>query len=602
MKFEMGRSWRFAARHTLFSAAGLFLLIKSLFALDATAAALTSPMSFAKSATAPLTGTLQVSTDIPTRVSVHVDDGVETWTRHFYDYDTAHSLPMAGFRADRTNLLTVTLWDKTHEVTTITDSVTFVTLALPPSFPKINVLTAKPELMEPGYTLFRCVVNNSNIGYLIIINNNGEVVWYSTLNSGHDLRQLSDGNLMMAKTTSFDEVSILGQTLKSYPVAAGFNADLHENFPTERGTIMYFSEKATNVVNFPSSATNPGAAPKTAAVGYDWIIEVSTNNGATVGKWNLLEMLDPRRISYLTFVKDAFGWDNHHGNAIFEDPKDGGIIASLRTQNAIIKFTRDGKLKWILGSHDNWGPEFQQYLLTPIGEPFEWQWAQHAMKVTPQGTLLVYDDGNYRASPFDSFLPDVQNYTRAVEYQIDEDTMEIRQVWEYGKNTDEVFFTSFAGDVEWLPTTSHVLVNFSSVSFINGRPPSSYSTNAAMTRIQEVTHEAIPEIVWDISIFNYQNTATNYTGNWVYRTRRIPDLYGHPAMPVTDLTVNVSDSVANLAFSADPARSYTIEATTDFAHWSQIAVAELNSDGTSTFVDALPEEAQGDRFYRVVTH
>jgi hypothetical protein len=602
MKQELERRRRFAGRRALASLVGFFL-INTFLAPELLAAALTSPMVFNNSESAPLTGTLVVNTDVPTRVSVSVDDGVNSWQRPFFDYGLSHSLPMAGFRADRTNRLTVTLWEKSQEFTTLPDVVTFVTAPLPVGFPTIKVLTKNAELMEPGYTLFRLVVNNYHIGFLTIIDNDGEVVWYSTLNSSHDFRQLSNGNLMMGKPTSFDEVSIVGDTLRSYPTAAGFDADAHENLPTTRGTILYFSEQSTNIVDFPSSATDATAPPETAAVGYNWIVEVSTNTGAVMGKWNLLDMLDPRRISYLTFVQDAFGWDNHHGNAIFEDPKDGGIIASLRTQNAIIKFTRDGQLKWILGTHDNWGAAFQRYLLTPVGEPFEWQWAQHAMKVTPQGTLLVYDDGNYRASPFDISVPDAQNYSRAVEYAIDEQTMEVRQVWEYGKNSPEVLFTSFAGDVEWLPKTDHVLVDFSAVSYINGEPPLPDSPNATETRIQEVTHEANPEVIWDISILDPESTFTNYTGNWVYRARRIADLYGHPAMPVTDLTVSLRGSAAYLNFSADPQLTYAIEASNDLIAWTDIGSAELDSKGLGVFADSSPEAAAaGGRFYRIVTH
>jgi len=601
MNLETDRSWRFAGRHAISSLAGFLFVISTYSAPSASAAALTSPLVFTNANNAPLAGTLFVNTDVPTRVSVNVDDGVVTWQRNFFDYNVTHVLPMAGFRADRTNQLTVTIWEKSQQSTTLTDAVMFVTVPLPDSFPEIKVLRANPQAMEPGYTLFRCVVNNFNVGYLTIINNEGEVVWYSTRNSSHDLRQLADGNLLMGKASGFDEVSILGETLATYPIAPGFNADAHENLPTDRGTILYFSEKSANVIDFPTSATDPAAGTQTAPVGYDWVVEVSTNNGAVVGKWNLLNMLDPRRISYLTFVQDAYGWDNHHGNAIFEDPKDGGIIASLRTQNAIIKFTRDGQLKWILGAHDNWGEAFQKYLLTPVGEPFEWQWGQHAMKVTPQGTLLVYDDGNFRASPFDASVPDAQNYSRAVEYEINEDAMEIRQVWEYGKNSEEVFFTSFAGDVEWLPNTEHVLVNFSAITYVNGEPPISTALNAMVTRIQEVTHDANPEVIWDVSIFDPTNMSENYTGNWVYRTRRIADLYGHPAMPVTDLSVSVNESIASLKFSADPVRSYTIEASNDLKGWSDIGSAEMESNGLGFFSDASSEAAT-ERFYRVVTH
>ena len=49
-----------------------------------------------------------------------------------------------------------------------------------------------------------------------------------------------------------------------------------------------------------------------------------------------------------------------------------------------------------------------------------WNYAQHAPQITPQGTLLLYDNGNYRASPFDSLVLDSANYSRAVEYRINE--------------------------------------------------------------------------------------------------------------------------------------------------------------------------------------
>src|SRR4051812_37104025 len=115
MKFDIRSGWRLAARYALFSTVGLVLLANTFLTLNARAVTLTSQLAFVRSASAPLTGSLIVNTDIPTRISVHVDDGVETWTRHFFDYNTAHSIPMAGFRPDRTNVMTVTLWDKTHE-------------------------------------------------------------------------------------------------------------------------------------------------------------------------------------------------------------------------------------------------------------------------------------------------------------------------------------------------------------------------------------------------------------------------------------------------------------------------------------------------------
>src|SRR6266704_3393710 len=61
---------------------------------------------------APLAGVLQLTTDTPSRVSVSVNDGTNTWERDFLDYGTIHSNVLLGFKAGRTNAITVTVWDR----------------------------------------------------------------------------------------------------------------------------------------------------------------------------------------------------------------------------------------------------------------------------------------------------------------------------------------------------------------------------------------------------------------------------------------------------------------------------------------------------------
>jgi arylsulfate sulfotransferase len=84
------------------------------------------------------------------------------------------------------------------------------------------------------------------------------------------------------------------------------------------------------------------------------------------------------------------------------DPSDDSIIVSVRHQDAIVKFSRStGQLKWILATHENWPVELQPFLLTPVGAPFEWHYHPHAPMVTRSGTVLLFDNRNNRASPFD---------------------------------------------------------------------------------------------------------------------------------------------------------------------------------------------------------
>jgi arylsulfate sulfotransferase len=217
--------------------------------------------------------------------------------------------------------------------------------------------------------------------------------------------------------------------------------------------------------------------------------------------------------------------DPDHANAIFEDPVDQSIIVSLRNQDAVIEFSRSGQIKWILGPHDNWGSQWRRYLLKPVGTPFEWNYAQHAPVLTPQGTLLLFDNGNCRAEPFAPPVPDQANYSRAVEFRIDEPNMQVSQVWQFADTNKDRLYAGTLGNASWLPQTGNVLVTFGCVSYENGVHPDPIAPNASIARIKEVTHEANPSVVFDLELCDPNNTNRNSLGYEVYRSYRIPDLY-----------------------------------------------------------------------------
>ena len=112
-------------------------------------------------------------------------------------------------------------------------------------------------------------------------------------------------------------------------------------------------------------------------------------------------------------------------------------------------------------------PAWQPYLLNPVGTPFAWQYGATCADLTPQGTLLLFDNGNFRASPFAASVPDPTNYSRAVEYQINEHTMEVSQVWDYGRtNVAQRLYVDHEGNAEPEPQTGNVLIDFSSVKYV----------------------------------------------------------------------------------------------------------------------------------------
>jgi hypothetical protein len=585
------------------------LLVSALLlrAISSSGVTLLSDPVFVPATNAPLAGVLRLTTDVNSRVSVSVSDGASTWTRTFHDFSLTHSVTLAGFKPNRTNHLVVTVYDQAQNAQSPPQPLIFVTPSLPADFPHWTVLHSEPDKMEPGYTLFIVQNRTAKAAYVTIVNNSGEVVWYrpAPAVADVDVRQMVNGDFFIEEQTAnrFLELNLLGETVNTWSAPPQYPVNNHEGVVTDHGTILYLSDVSRIISNFPSSTTNTQAELVTAKVDDNPVVEISAKDGTLLNAWSPLDMLDPTRVTYLTYTfQTSFGVDNEHANAALEDNSDNSIIVSLRTQNAVFKFLRStGQLKWILGSHANWSAKCQPYLLNPVGTNFAWSYGQHAPEITPQRTLLLYDDGNYRADLFAPPILDWNNYSRAVEYKINESTMEVSQVWDTSQAAGDRLYTFAVGDADWLAQSGNVLVTYGLVSYVNGVHPSATATNATMARIIEYTHEPVAKPVFDLAFFDYNNTSPSYMGCLCYRSYRIPDLYPHPAMPIADLSVTMSAAGPWLQFSADPTRTYTVEAATDAQNWQPIGTPTPGPQ-TDSFVFLDSSGTSAMRFYRVVSY
>jgi arylsulfate sulfotransferase len=576
------------------------------------AVTLLSGPTFSPATNAPLAGRLQLTTDVNSRISVLVDDGTDSWEKDFYDYTTNHSVPLLGFKPNQTNQILVTVYDTDRNSITAPQLLTFVTPPLPADFPVYTVLTNNSSMMEPGYMLFMMANRGGDrTNYVAIMDNSGDVVWYTPISTvDSEARQLEDGNLFVEQQTpsnNFVEIDMLGETVRTlYPPAQYPVVNTHEGLVTDHGTLLYLSDVKQAVTNFPTSDTNSNPTLETTNVDDNPIVEISYTNGAFLNAWSPLNLIDPTRVTYLTYGTASgspVGVDSEHANAIIDDTNDNSIIVSLRNQNAICKFSRStGQLKWILGPPALWGTNWQPYLLTPVGEPFDWNYGQHAPELTPEGTLLVYNDNNYQASPFDVSVPDLANHSSAIEYAINEQTMTVSEVWNSCWQSNQArLFTPYVGRVQWLPQTRNVLVDYGAVTYINGSAPNLRIPNASMVRFMEYTHDPVPQVVFDVSFFQYTNNPPNYMGYICYRAYQIPDLYVHPAQPVADLTVSNHGQIPLLEFSADPTRNYLIQASTDLMNWTTVGTP-VQEGGTGDYdFEDLNANQFTTRFYRVVT-
>jgi arylsulfate sulfotransferase len=200
-----------------------------------------------------------------------------------------------------------------------------------------------------------------------------------------------------------------------------------------------------------------------------------------------------------------------HSNAIVYSPDDGNLLLSIRHQNWIVKIDyRDGHgagdVLWRLGQ----GGDFT---LQGGTDPTDWFYAQHAPSFTSPNTagvfsLVLFDNGDDRLFPSgvtcDSAGAPPCFYSSVPVLEVNETTKVATLTFHYFPlNYSLSDYSYFGGNAELLDNGN---LEFDECA------PSAGPTRSIVT---EITHEATPKIVWQMTIPN----------NFAYRAFRIPSLY-----------------------------------------------------------------------------
>lgn len=126
--------------------------------------------------------------------------------------------------------------------------------------------------------------------------------------------------------------------------------------------------------------------------------------------------------------------------------------------------SKEGKIKWILADPRDFTTYWQQYLLKPIGNDFEYPYNQHAVEILPDYDhnpdtidILLFDNGSSRFLVNEELQKNIKLgkavepklYSRLVHYRIDEKNMTVEQIWQYGKERPELFSPT-RGDADLL--------------------------------------------------------------------------------------------------------------------------------------------------------
>lgn len=248
----------------------------------------------------------------------------------------------------------------------------------------------------------------------------------------------------------------------------------------------------------------------------DVIKEIDDQTGEVVNTIDLTTILDMDTGKSINWTES----DWFHNNAVEYDPIDQTILLSGRHQDVVVELSYpDGQLVGLIGSPEGWSEAYQPYFYTPVGDDFEYQWAQHASSYNDQHQLMLFDNGMFRSKDPASSVEAKDNYSRFVLYELNKDDHTITQVYEYGKERGASYYSPYISDVDQIQGDTY-LVTSGGISYLDGQinnlPSSltSYDTLEAYLTIVE-DGEAIFEIMLPTNIYRGEVidvSAMNFSG------------------------------------------------------------------------------------------
>jgi hypothetical protein len=310
---------------------------------------------------------------------------------------------------------------------------------------------------KPTYGLVLLDFNDTDFNGIVIIDSDGKVVWYYQ----HDKQVFAIAQRDNHELVFNENSRIIGYSMMD--IAPDGRKILSVNDTLENGEIsqphgrwhhelLLMPDNKVWTLGCEIRSVNINGN-NTLQVG-DTIEEWDTSTGKVTRLVSLFDLLDP--------VKDrtddsntttGFIWqgsqnqfegiveDWTHANSISVLP-DGNILVSIRHLNQIIAIKPDfSGIAWRLG-----GPESDFTFPNPSDQFYH----QHYVQMLPNGHILLFDNGNFR--------PDNEGgrYSRALELELNFNTMQASKVWEYRNIPD--LYSSAVGSTVRLENGNTVII------------------------------------------------------------------------------------------------------------------------------------------------
>jgi len=320
---------------------------------------------------------------------------------------------------------------------------------LPVDFPGFTLHVSEPAMMAPGVTVFTAISES----YSALLDCHAQVRGYLSnkrIAHGTSMIVLSSGNMLSTgdeykqvpyNMATLFEYNWLGKVFRIYDVP---NAVHHSICELPDGNILAVSNNA--------DMFRTGTRE-------DVVIVIDKETGDVIKTYDFREIIDEAREPFHHFHPDIINAPNRdwmHTNGAVYDAARNAVIVSSPTQSMVISIDADtSDINWILGPHDGYSEELSRYLLTPVGEGFEWHWCQHNPTLLRNDDpnvvdIMVFDNGQNKSFYEESATPAAENYSRAVLYRIDLRARTVRQLWQYGKERGPEYYATYLGSAQML--------------------------------------------------------------------------------------------------------------------------------------------------------
>ncbi len=440
----------------------------------------------------PLAAMILFTTEEETAVTVKVlGKNPEGTMKHTFPKAKEHVLPVLGLYGGYENTVEIELYRGSKH------TVKIQTEPLSKDVPPLVHMNTTYEYLRDELIFISPALTALATGFDYA----GDVRWHLNIPCVFDLKRVKNGNILIGShrllkipyyMSGIYEMTMSGKIVREYTLPGGYH---HDQFELENGNLLILTEDLT------SDTVE------------DMCVMVDRNTGEILKTWDYKDFLDPAKVAHSGSWTEE---DWFHNNAVWYDKNTNSLTFSGRHIDSMTNIDFDsGKLNWIIGDPENWPEEYQKYFFKPVGDgEFDWQYEQHANVILPDGDVMCFDNGHWRSKNPEKYLKNRDNFSRGVRYKINTDKMEIEQVWQYGKERGEEFYSMYICNVEYYKE-GHYMVHSGGIQYYGDHASDVFA--AMMQDDPNVRNRSITVEVLDDKVMLELEVEGNF-----YRAEKLP--------------------------------------------------------------------------------